>query len=64
MWRGSAAAVVGDLDRPVPPPASETAIRVAPASIAFSTNSFNGWRSFHHFTGGDAVDQMLGQAAY
>ena len=65
LVRGHAAAVVGDLD-----PAdsalrqSDRDPRRAGVDRVFNQLFQRTGRSFHHFTGGDTVDQMLGQAAY
>jgi hypothetical protein len=59
------AAVVATSILSMPPPASEIAIRVAPASIAFSTNSFKrAGGPFDHFASGDSINEMFGESAY
>jgi hypothetical protein len=59
------AAVVGDLD-PVGAAAAERDGDPGGARVdrVFDELLQRAGRSFHHFTRGDAVDQMLGQAAY
>ena len=63
--RRHAAAVVGDLD-PLQsaPRQSDRDSRRAGVDRVFNQLFQRTGRSFHHFTGGDAVDDMLGQAAY
>jgi hypothetical protein len=43
-----------------PPSRSVTSMRVAPASMAFSTSSFTPGRPLHHLAGGDAIDDRGG----
>ena len=51
--------------RPIPPCArADGDPRRAGVDRVFDQLLQRTGRSFHHFTGGDAVDQMLGQAAY
>ena len=72
--RSSASAISS---RAMPQPSSATSIRPDPAlrqrdrdprragvDRVFDQLLQRAGRSFHHFTGGDAVDEMLGQAAY
>ena len=65
VGRAHAAAVVGHLDpRRAAAAERDRDPRRAGVDRIFDQLLQRAGRSFHHFTGGDAVDQMLGQAAY
>ena len=65
VGRAHAAPVVGDLD-PRQPAVAQNDRDATRARIDRVFDQFlqRAGGSFHHFTGGDAVDQMFGQAAY